>query len=229
MINLDGAASWKGRSADSLLDELFGPFLNGPTNDSRVHLVAVNDGRLMEWIEHVETQQDETALTLELVAALSHQSEELSPHIRLVELNNRSLVGGLDLARGVITTDFVDELVRRLVGGDSAPNIWAPCRTCTAQERCTMKRSADMMGASGDPGILADGNRLRATSATRSILRRASSRPRSATSCSAYTPAKTCTRILTWNLTIPQITPSIQSPRPDKANCCGSWRGLILR
>jgi serine/threonine protein kinase len=162
MINLDGAASWKGRSADSLLDELFGPFLQGPTNDRRVHLVAVNDGRLMEWIEQAETEHDETALTSDLAAALSHQSEELSPHIRLVELNNRSLVGGLDVDCGIITTNFVDELVRRLVGGDGAASIWAPCRTCTAQARCTMKRSADMMGASGDPNILADGNRLRA-------------------------------------------------------------------
>ncbi|MDE8653211.1 protein kinase domain-containing protein [Novosphingobium album (ex Liu et al. 2023)] len=162
MINLDGAASWKGRSADSLLDELFGPFLNGPTNDRRVHLVAVNDGRLMEWIEHAEMEQDETVLTRDLAAALSHQSAELSSHIRLVELNNRSLVGGLDVARGIITTGFIDELVHRLVGGDATASIWAPCRTCTAQARCTMKRSADMMGASGDPHILADGNRLRA-------------------------------------------------------------------
>jgi serine/threonine protein kinase len=162
MINLDGAASWKGRSADSLLDELFEPFLNGPTKDRRVHLVAVNDGRLMEWIEHAEMEQDETSLTLELAAALGHEGEDLSPHIRLVELNNRSLVGGLDVARGIITTDFVNELVRRLVGGDAAPNIWAPCRTCTAQARCTMKLSADMMGASNDPSVLADGSRLRA-------------------------------------------------------------------
>jgi serine/threonine protein kinase len=162
MINLDGAASWKGQSADHLLDELFGPFLKGAVNDRRIHLVAVNDGRLMEWIEHAEMKHDETALTIELAAALGHHSEGLSPHIRLVELNNRSLVGGLDEGRGLITTDFVDELVRRLVGGDAAASIWAPCHTCTAQARCTMKRSADMMGASNNPSILAEGARLRA-------------------------------------------------------------------
>jgi hypothetical protein len=162
MINLDGAASWKGRSADILLDELFGPFLHGPTNDRRIHLVAVNDGRLMEWIEHAEAKRGETVLTSDLAAALSRQGEGLPPHVRLVELNNRSLVGGLDKARGTITTDFVDELVRRLVGGNAAPVIWESCRTCTAQERCTMKRSAEMMGASADPSVLAEGNRMRA-------------------------------------------------------------------
>ena len=50
MINLDGAAAWNGRSADELLDETFEPFHNARPTD-RVHLVAVNDGRLLEWIE----------------------------------------------------------------------------------------------------------------------------------------------------------------------------------
>jgi len=162
MINLDGAASWKGRSADSLLDELFAPFLDGPPKDGRVHLVAVNDGRLMEWIDHAEAEHDESALTRELAAALSHQSEALSGHIRLIELNNRSLVGGLDVARGAISTEFIDELIDRLVGGSAAPDIWAPCRTCTAQARCTMRRSAEMMGASAAPEVRAEGNRVRA-------------------------------------------------------------------
>lgn len=49
-INLDGAAAWRGKSADELLDELFEPFHGGP-KPGRVHLVAVNDGRLMEWVE----------------------------------------------------------------------------------------------------------------------------------------------------------------------------------
>ncbi|MBY3150287.1 protein kinase [Rhizobium laguerreae] len=161
MINLDGAASWKGRSADNLLDELFEPFLDGSPRDGRVHLVAVNDGRLMEWIEHAEAEHDERPLTLALTAALSHQADGHLPYIRLVELNNRSLVGGMDVERGTISTEFVDELIRRLVGGDAAAEIWSPCRTCTAQARCSMKRSADMMGANSDPAVLADGARLR--------------------------------------------------------------------
>ncbi|MGY3532176.1 protein kinase domain-containing protein [Bradyrhizobium sp. USDA 4452] len=160
-INLDGAASWKGQSADALLDELFAPFLHGPANDNRVHLVAVNDGRLMEWIDHAEADHDETALTRDLASALAHKGGALPRHIRLIELNNRSLVGGLDLERGTISTDFVDQLVGRLIGGAEAPKIWAPCRNCTAQARCTMKGSADMMGASDDRDVRARGNRLR--------------------------------------------------------------------
>jgi len=161
MINLDGAASWKGRSADDLLDDLFGPFLDKPPNDGSIHLVAVNDGRLMEWIEHAEMRHGERPLTRALTAALTQQVEDVASHIRLIELNNRSLVGGLDLERRSISTHFVDELIRLLVGGEQAAQIWAPCRTCSAQTRCSMKRSADMMGASSDSAVLAEGARLR--------------------------------------------------------------------
>jgi len=161
MINLDGAASWKGRSADDLLDDLFGPFLDQPPKDGSIYLVAVNDGRLMEWIEQAEMRHGERPLTRALTAGLTQQTQDVASHIRLVELNNRSLVGGLDLERGSISTHFVDELIRLLVGGAQAARIWAPCRTCSAQTRCSMKRSADMMGASADPAILAEGARLR--------------------------------------------------------------------
>lgn len=161
MINLDGAASWKGRSADDLLGDLFGPFLDQPPKDGSIHLVAVNDGRLMEWIEQQEMGHGERPLTRALTAALTQQTQDVASHIRLVELNNRSLVGGLDLQRGSISTHFVDELIRLLVGGEQAAQIWEPCRTCSAQSRCSMKRSADMMGASADPAVMAEGARLR--------------------------------------------------------------------
>ena len=161
MINLDGAASWQGKSADDLLDDLFEPFLDHPPADRSIHLVAVNDGRLMEWIEQAEMRHGERPLTRALTAALTQQTQDVGSHIRLIELNNRSLVGGLDLKRGSISTHFVDELIRLLVGGAQASEVWEPCRTCSAQTRCSMKRSADMMGASVDPAVLAEGARLR--------------------------------------------------------------------
>jgi hypothetical protein len=161
-INLDGAASWKGRSADELLDDLFGPFLDGPAQGARIHLVAVNDGRLLEWIDHAEAVRGgPTALTEGLADALGHQGDGLPAHVRLVELNNRSLVGGLCLDQGTISTEFVHRLIARLIGGERAPEIWKPCRTCTAQARCSMRTSADMMGASSDPYVRARGELLR--------------------------------------------------------------------
>lgn len=162
-INLDGAASWNGRSADELLDDLFAPFQQGRFKDDRVHLVAVNDGRLLEWIDHFESGDDDepTPLTEQLAASLGGDGQALDRHIRLIELNERSLVGGVNLVQGTVTAEFIDTLIDRLVGGERAPEIWQPCQSCTAKERCPMRRSALMMGASSDPSVLAEGWLLR--------------------------------------------------------------------
>lgn len=156
-INLDGAAAWKGRSADELLDELFEPFQRGAPKLGLVHLVAVNDGRLMEWIESYEERHGETHLTAQLTEALSREGEGLDPHVRLIELNLRSLVGSLDVTAGAISTEFVDRMVKKLIGGAQAQKIWVPCGTCSARMRCSMRVSAEMMGASNDQSVLAQG------------------------------------------------------------------------
>lgn len=161
-INLDGAAAWKGRSADELLDELFQPFHHGPPESRRVHLVAVNDGRLMEWVESYESRHDgETLLTTQITSALGREGDGLDAHVRLIELNLRSLVGGIDRANGLISAEFVDRLCARLVGGDEAREIWKPCRTCSARMRCSIRISAEVMGASGDETVLRQGALLR--------------------------------------------------------------------
>ena len=162
-INLDGAASWNGRSADALLDDLFAPFQTGAPKDGRAHLVAVNDGRLLEWIDHSDSERDgqSSRLTEQLAAALEGDGSALDPHIRLIELNERSLVGGVDLAAGRISAEFVDKLIARLIGAERAPEIWRPCETCTAKDRCPMRRSALLMGASRDPHMLDEGRLLR--------------------------------------------------------------------
>ena len=64
--NLDGAAAWRGRSADDLLDEIFAPFHDGIPKERIIHLVAVNDGRLMEWIESYELRHGPSRLTNQL-------------------------------------------------------------------------------------------------------------------------------------------------------------------
>ncbi len=52
-MNLDGSAAWQGRSADELLDEFLEPFQQGLPNEDIVHLLAINDGRLVEWDEDI--------------------------------------------------------------------------------------------------------------------------------------------------------------------------------
>ena len=166
-MNLDGSASWKGRSADELLDEFLAPFQHGRPNKDIVHLLAINDGRLLEWIESVESRcGNGTSLTEELYDCLHRQVSPPDSHIRFINLNQRSLVGSLvfDETRNETRIDpsFLDRLLDSLYGGEEAPVIWAPCETCAAQDRCEIRRAARMFGIKGLPGVARQTHRVRA-------------------------------------------------------------------
>ena len=198
-MNLDGSASWRGRSADDLLDEFLAPFRHGPPAEDIAHLVAINDGRLLEWIERVEGRERETPLTRSLYEALQRVQqdrrtaapagaarnegdeyddedsggansdaareaedggevgEDAAPraasdaHIRFVNLNQRSLVGGVTANGTGIETGFLDSLVDHLYGGRRASEIWAPCATCSAQDRCNVFQANRLFGPAGLP------------------------------------------------------------------------------
>ena len=158
-MNLDGSASWKGRSADDLLDEFLAPFQHGRPNKDIVHLLAINDGRLLEWIEGAESRRENgTALTKELYDCLQQQVSPPDSHIRFISLNQRSLVGSFVFDetsnKTRIEPSFLDRLLDSLYGGEEAPVIWAPCETCAAQDRCEIRRAARMFGPEGLLGMM---------------------------------------------------------------------------
>jgi len=151
-MNLDGSAAWSGRSSDEILDKFIAPFQDGPPTEDIVHLLAINDGLLLEWIEGVERRNGEaTALTEELYELLQEETAKSASHIRFINLNRRSLVGGVTPDRKTIQADFVERLLDRLYGGDKASNIWAPCQSCSAKERCEVFRAARVFGPDGVP------------------------------------------------------------------------------
>jgi hypothetical protein len=82
---LDGFASWHGRSADEILDEFLEPFQNGPPTQDIVHLMAVNDGRLLEWIDGNDARRgrNETPLTSALCELLQEEAATEASYIRL--------------------------------------------------------------------------------------------------------------------------------------------------
>jgi serine/threonine protein kinase len=140
-VNLDGSAAWQGKSANQLLDELFRPFHNPDYSRFRVHIVAINSGKLLEWIE---AQPEDTYLTEQLRRVLMGEKVELDGGFRLIDLNHRSLVGGIDLGSRKLTTHFLESLLDRFLDGDGE-NPWQPCVTCTAQNRCTAWRSVQAL------------------------------------------------------------------------------------
>ena len=147
-MNLDGSASWDGRSADELLDEFLAPFHDGAPTEDVVHLLAINDGRLLEWIERA----DETNLTAALTARLDEPESTPPPHIRFVDLNDRSLVGAIPERGDELETSFLDRLLDALYGADKAVEIWEPCRTCSARDHCRVFEGVQWFAPDRVPG-----------------------------------------------------------------------------
>lgn len=152
-MNLDGSAAWKGRSADELLDEFLKPFQQGEPTDDVVHLLAINDGRLLEWIDGFESRHNDepTPLTEALLGMLQTGSSQSSGHIRFISLNQRTLVGDVSADSQTITTEFLDRLVDHLYGGTGTETIWTPCASCSAQSRCEVFRAGRLFAPEGFP------------------------------------------------------------------------------
>lgn len=135
--NLDGSAAYQGKSAGELLDEFFAPFQSGDFPEKLVHLIAINDGPLLAWLN----ESGNTFLTEQLYAALDTEGvADIDPRIRFIDLNARSLVGGYSPDTRSVSTGFVDSILEKMLGGRE--DTWKPCGTCTAQARCHAWRSA---------------------------------------------------------------------------------------
>lgn len=161
--NLDGSASWQGRSANELLDEFLQPFLDGAPQDDIAHLLAINDGRLYEWLESRERNLGASPFTRALRAFLAQDDEdgEKLDHVQFISLNHRSLVGGRTPS-GDWSDDFLNRLIHRLLGGDRATETWSPCLKCEAWDRCTAGPNAHRLLAAPDTPQRRLGEHLRA-------------------------------------------------------------------
>ena len=156
-MNLDGSASWQGKSADELLDEFMAPFQNGAPSEDIAHLLAINDGRLLEWINNHDTPLTfELSEMLDVATGYDQATESTgtasSSHIRFISLNQRSLVGSITPDGESVQTNFLASLVDRLYGGEEAQSKWMPCKTCSAQDRCEVFKAARIFGPEGIPG-----------------------------------------------------------------------------
>lgn len=136
-INLDGSASYQGKSAIELLDALFEPYQELKQPKYLVHLVAINSGPLLSWIEDYEARKGATPLTEVLWSRLQGEEAE-SDWLWFVDFNHRSLVGGLDRNHGDISSNFLDRLIDSMLGGERRKEIWAPCKSCISKPKCSV-------------------------------------------------------------------------------------------
>lgn len=136
--NLDASASIGERSSDEVLDAFLAAFLDGPPPDQTA-LVAINDGRLLEWLE----DQDEERWLFKTLRHLVEERHSQDPGVLLIDLNDRSLVGHLDQdEQGSVFA----RLLRRLVeGAEGRPDPWAPCQSCLARTRCPVRFNVETL------------------------------------------------------------------------------------
>lgn len=154
-MNLDGSAAWRDRSSDAALDDFLAPFADGGAPDEDVVcLLAVNDGRLLDW-----AARRRTWLATTLRALLEGRPAD-APHIAFINLNRRALVGTFT-PTGDLDVGFLDALVDQLYGGRQAGEIWSKCHGCIAQPHCEVFRAAQRFGPDNLPGVVPDAERRR--------------------------------------------------------------------
>ena len=166
-MNLDGSASWNSRSADSILDEFLKHFQEGPSQENIIHFLAINDGRLLEWIAKVEDERGGAATPLtegltSLLLDLPQDDSSLTSHVRFVNLNDRSLVGNINTEQHRIDTSFLDNLIDRFYGGSRAGETWEACRSCSAKDHCQVYKTAAIFAPDGHPAMDHSDRRQRA-------------------------------------------------------------------
>ena len=139
-LNLDGSASFQGKSANALLDSFLGRFMSSDGQEPRnfTHALAINSGKMLEWLESRETESHFTdSLRAELFGGDCDSTPESNPRFRLIDLNRRSLVGGYDAQQKEVRADFFNSLLDRFLGVQASADPWAPCLKCSAQARCS--------------------------------------------------------------------------------------------
>jgi serine/threonine protein kinase len=133
-INLDGAASYEGKSATELLTNFLATFRNGVPDDGAVHLIAINDGPLLAWVEC----QEPSWLTEQIEALLDDGSDTApDPRLRFINLNQRSLVGNL-VTVPEVAPKFLNRLLDKMLG---TSQTWSGCANCISQNQCVAWQS----------------------------------------------------------------------------------------
>jgi hypothetical protein len=146
---LDGSAadSERGLSSDEVLDAILKPLEEaGEKADlvaslRRTQLLAINDGRLLEYL--TDRSENGSWVVHHLLMLLGEQSGTPDPQLVLVDLNRRSLVAGGD------GNAFDAVLTALLQGGweENRPSDdpWQVCRGCRAASSCHVRFNVETL------------------------------------------------------------------------------------
>jgi len=142
--NYDASQDDDDRRSDTVLDEFFAPFA-GAVGDLRagreVRLIAINEGRLLDFFLHGPLAKRFAGLGEALRAHL-HDQAPLPAGMLLVNLNLRAVAvrarrdEGDDEGRSLVDAQL-DKMLDR--------TLWEPCEGCAHKARCPLKHNVDTL------------------------------------------------------------------------------------
>ncbi len=133
--NYDGSQDEGDIQNDDVLARFLSPFSGITLSDFRagqVRLIAINEGRLLDFLEHSSHAKSFTALRKFVLRALGDGNT--TDGMLLVNLNLRAVAAG-----------DKDSLVERQLKALLKPEIWEPCEDCQFKSRCPIKHNADTL------------------------------------------------------------------------------------
>ena len=133
--NYDGSQDEGDLQSDDVLANFLNPFSGSSFSDFRsgqVRLIAINEGRLLDFLEHSSHSATFTALRRFVHKAF--EDGDTRDGMLLVNLNLRAVAGGEK-----------ESLVERQLATILRPELWAPCEPCSHKLRCPLKHNADTL------------------------------------------------------------------------------------
>ncbi|MCU0647283.1 MAG: protein kinase [Gemmatimonadaceae bacterium] len=130
--NYDGSQDEGDLESDAVLARFFSPFaddVQAALAGSEVRLIAINEGRLLDFLDHGAEHARFGGLREQIKRALGEEST--LPGLLVVNLNLRAVAAG-----------GRDSLVERQLQQLLHDQLWAPCEGCALKARCPLRHNA---------------------------------------------------------------------------------------
>lgn len=133
--NYDGSQDEGDVESDAVLARFLSPFagdVKAGLAGKDVRLIAINEGRLLDFLDHGAEREQFAGLREQLKRALAGQGTPSA--LLVVNLNLRAVAAGG-------RESLVEQQLQRLLRDE----IWAPCEGCAFRSRCPLRHNADSM------------------------------------------------------------------------------------
>ena len=133
--NYDGSQDEGDRSNDAVLADFLAPFEGSSLKalqGNEARLIAINEGRLLDFLAHGAFAERFGALRHFVLEALD--GAEQPPRGLLVNLNLRAITAG-----------GAESLVERQLVAMLKDELWSPCATCAHAPKCPIKHNVDTL------------------------------------------------------------------------------------